>query len=46
MINRDQMCDGVDDCPVTDDSYYLVAEDESIWCPGDYFCKVSMKKFD
>ena len=36
VINRDQICDGVDDCPVTNNSYYLVADDE-IHCPGDYF---------
>ena len=37
MIDKDQICDGVDDCPVTDNSYFLVAEDESYMCPGGCF---------
>ena len=32
VINIDQICDGVDDCPVTD--YYLIAQDENHMCPG------------
>ena len=38
VINKDQICDGVDDCPVTNNSRYLVAEDETHMCPGDCFC--------
>ena len=35
VINKNQICDGVDDYPVTDNNHYLVAEDESYMCPGE-----------
>ena len=44
VINKDQICDGVDDCPVADNRYYLVAEDESYMCPGDSFSLLICKK--
>ena len=33
VISRDQICDGVNDCPAT--GYYLVAQDETHMCPGE-----------
>ena len=37
VIEKTQICDDVPDCPVNNNSYYLVAEDESHMCPGDSF---------
>ena len=45
VINRDQFCDGVEDCPVTDNSFYLVAEDEGNMCPGEFLIFLQKLKF-
>ena len=36
VIEKTQICDDVPDCPVNNNSYYLVAEDESFMCPGNF----------
>ena len=35
VIEKTQICDDVPDCPINNNGYYLVAEDESTLCPGN-----------
>ena len=36
VIEKTQICDDVSDCPVNNNSYFLVAEDESTLCPSNF----------
>ena len=43
VIEKTQICDDVPDCPVNNNSFYLVAEDESLMCPGNFFVFFTIK---